>query len=101
MSYHSILVPWTFTKCIAAALAPKAVHGMTILHYIHDWLLCALSKEQAAADIALLLQHKQELGLILNPHKRQLVPSQTFVDSFLMRACLTEDQVQKVVVGFQ
>lgn len=37
------LAPWTFTKCMDAALDPLWLQGVRILNYLDDWLILAVS----------------------------------------------------------
>ncbi|KAL0182121.1 hypothetical protein M9458_021496, partial [Cirrhinus mrigala] len=42
------LSPRTFTKCVAAALAPLRLQGIRILNYIDVWLILAQSEQMVA-----------------------------------------------------
>ena len=75
------LSPRVFTRCMAAALAPLQAQGIKILPYLDDWLICAPSREEAAAQTERLLSHVSRLGLKVNIKKSCLNPSQdtTFI----------------------
>ncbi|XP_074481579.1 uncharacterized protein LOC141761839 [Sebastes fasciatus] len=73
------LAPRVFTRCMRAALAPMQARGMLILPYLDDWLICALTREQAERDTASLLHHVTRLGLTVNHAKSCLIPSQRVV----------------------
>ncbi|XP_074470437.1 uncharacterized protein LOC141754903 [Sebastes fasciatus] len=73
------LAPRVFTRCMRAALAPMQARGMLILPYLDDWLICALTREQAERDTASLLHHMTRLGLTVNHAKSCLIPSQRVV----------------------
>ncbi|XP_077412443.1 polyamine-transporting ATPase 13A3-like [Vanacampus margaritifer] len=49
---------------------------MKVLPYLDDWLICALSRDQAIRDTSMLLQHVSRLGLKVNLEKSSLVLSQ-------------------------
>lgn len=70
------LSPRVFTRCIKAALSPLQAHGLKVLPYLDDWLLCAPSRAQALHDTSCLLDHMSRLGLKVNLGKSCLVPSQ-------------------------
>ncbi|XP_029441848.1 LOW QUALITY PROTEIN: uncharacterized protein LOC115081559 [Rhinatrema bivittatum] len=97
------LAPRTFTRCMAAALAPLQALGLRILPYLDDWLVCAPTQEQAHNDTALLLNHVSHLGLTVNFAKSSLVPSQqtTFIgiaiNSLTMTASPSPQRVDDVI----
>lgn len=73
------LAPRVFTSCVAAALSPLQAQGMRILPYLDDWLICSQSEAQAQLDVAELIAHVTDLGLLVNYKKSSLVPSQETV----------------------
>lgn len=97
------LAPRTFTRCVAAALAPLQARGLRILPYLDDWLVCAPTQERARNDTSLLLQHVSQLGLTVNFAKSSLIPSQqvTFIgiviNSLTMSATPSPERVDDVV----
>lgn len=97
------LAPRTFTRCVAAALAPLQARGIRILPYLDDWLVCAPTQEQAHSDTSLLLRHVLQLGLTVNYAKSSLIPSQqvTFIgivlNSLTMSATPSPQRVDDVV----
>ena len=97
------LAPRTFTKCMEAVLAPLAARGVTILNYLDDWLVCAHSEEEVRLATCKVVQHIQQLGLVLNHEKSHLTPSQvvTFIgislDAQVMRASLPQPRVETIL----
>ncbi len=75
------LAPHTFTKCVEAALAPLQEKGICILAYLDYWAPVANTKEQAEAQLLLVLSHIQAPGFLVNLQKSALTLSQQF--SFL------------------
>ncbi len=70
------LAPWTFTKCMDAALAPLRLQDLRILNYLDDWLILASSREQVIRQRDSLLLHLRALGLWLNGQKSVLTSAQ-------------------------
>ncbi|XP_014834349.1 PREDICTED: uncharacterized protein LOC106912030, partial [Poecilia mexicana] len=97
------LSPRVFTRCVAAALSPLQAKGLKILPYLDDWLICAPTEAQAAADTHTLLHHIDLLGLRVNWQKSNLVPSQqvTFLgvtmDSLTMTARPSPQRVEGIL----
>ncbi|KAK7878584.1 hypothetical protein WMY93_030420 [Mugilogobius chulae] len=97
------LAPRTFTRCVAAALAPLQAQGLRILPYLDDWLVCAQSRNQALRDTYQLLDHVSQLGLAVNFAKSSLVPSQQIVfigimiNSVTMKASPSPQRVMDVL----
>lgn len=97
------LAPRTFTRCVAAALAPLQARGLRILPYLDDWLVCAPTQEQAQNNTSLLLHHVSQLGLTVNFAKSLLIPSQqiTFIgisiNSLTMSATPSPERVDDVI----
>ena len=75
------LAPRTFTKCMDAALAPLKLRGMRVLNYLDDWLIIAQSRSQLVEHRTMLLDHLENLGIMINWTRSSLNPSQTI--SFL------------------
>ena len=97
------LSPRVFTRCMAAALCPLQARGLKILPYLDDWLVCAPTEAQAAADTRTLLDHMDLLGLCVNWQKSNLIPSQqvTFLgitmDSLSMTARPSPQRVESIL----
>ncbi len=69
----------TFMKSIDVAFSPLRQMGICILNYSDDWLVLARSERELAAHRELLLSHLERLGLVIIPHKSQLLFSQRAV----------------------
>lgn len=89
------LAPHVFTRCMSAAPSPLWSKGMRILPYLHNWLLCAPTRQHVLHDTRILLEHIQRLDLTVNDTKNHLVlvQSVTFsrikLDSLTMSAALS------------
>ncbi|KAL0147981.1 hypothetical protein M9458_056708 [Cirrhinus mrigala] len=102
------LAPFTFTKCIDAPLSPLRQMGIQILNYLDDRIVLAKSERELVAHKELLLSHLDCLGLIINPHKSQLLPRQrvvflgTILDSTQIRAWINAGMIpdDSVIGGF-
>lgn len=87
---------------MTAALHPLWSRGMRILPYLDNWLLCSPTKQQAARNTRLLLEHVQKLGLAVNKAKSCLNPVQTItyigmiLDSRVISATLSHARVDRV-----
>lgn len=51
------LAPRTFSKCVETALQPLRRMGMRVLFYLHDLLLLARSRQEAALQMKRLVTH--------------------------------------------
>lgn len=71
------LAPQLFTKVVEAALQPLRRKGIRVLACIDDYLLCALSREQANRDTHTLRTHLTTLGFRSNLAKGSMVPAQS------------------------
>lgn len=97
------LAPRTFTKCMAAALAPLRREGVQILNYLDDWLICTASKVMALRHTKMVMDHLTGLGLTINGEKSNLVPSQStqflgiILDSPSMKAKLSQERVASML----
>ena len=47
LPFGPALAPCIFTRCMRAALTSLCLTGLTILPYLDDWLICALSLREA------------------------------------------------------
>ena len=96
------LAPRTFTKCMDAALAPLRLRGMRVLNYLDDWLIIAQSRSQLVEHRTMLLDHLENLGIMINWTKSSLNPSQTIsflgivLDSRSMTAQLSQQRALRI-----
>ena len=68
--------PQVFSRVVAAVSA--ILHSMAIrmLRYLDDWLVQSFSRESLLRDLQTVLDLCHELGIVVNPQKSHLVPSQ-------------------------
>ncbi len=69
LSFGLLFAPCTFTKCVEVALVPFREKGVRILACLDNWALVANTKEQAEAQLSLVLSHIQALGFSVNLRK--------------------------------
>ncbi|XP_047240834.1 uncharacterized protein LOC124879987 [Girardinichthys multiradiatus] len=50
LSFGLSLSPQVFTRCVAVALSLLQARGLRILPYLDDWLICAVTRDQAIQD---------------------------------------------------
>ncbi|KAI2659830.1 Transposon Ty3-G Gag-Pol polyprotein [Labeo rohita] len=99
------LSPYTFTKCVDAALAPLRLWGIRTLNYIDDWLILAQSEHMAVQHRDVVLAHLKELGLRLNAKKSVLSSLQrtTYLgkvwDSTTMQARLSPARIESILTA--
>ena len=97
------LSPRVFVKCAQAALAPLRQRGLRVASYIDDWLLCADSAVDAAAQTRQVAAHMSSLGFTINLKKSVMVPAQTIdyigisLDSLSFTARLSQDRVESLL----
>ena len=73
--------------------------GIRMLRYLDDWLIQASSKEECLQARETVLSLCQELGIIINLEKSQLVPTQVatylglVIDATTLRASSTHTRI--------
>ena len=99
-----------FTRVMAPVSA--ILHSMEIRmrRYLDDWLVQSASREFLLRDLQTVLQLCHELGIVVNPQKSNLVPSQVVqylgvvIDSASFRASPSEERIswlQSTAAEFQ
>ena len=74
--------------------------GIRMLRYLDDWLIQASSKEECLQARETVLSLCQELGIIINLEKSQLVPTQVatylglVIDATTLRASPTQTRMR-------
>ena len=68
--------PQVFTRVMAPVSAILHSMGIRMRRYLDDWLVQSSSRESLLRDLQTVLQHCHELGIVVNPQKSNLVPSQ-------------------------
>ena len=65
-----------FTRVMAPVSAILHSMGIRMRQYLNDWLVQSTSRESLLGDLQTVLQLCHELGIVVNPQKSNLVPSQ-------------------------
>ena len=94
--------PQVFTRVMAPVA--KMVHsmGVRLLRYLDDWLILASTEQECLWAKDQVLQLCQQLGIVINPEKSSLVPSQRstylgmILDSRTFTASPTPERVKKL-----
>ena len=68
--------PQVFTRVMAPVSAILHSLGIRMRRYLDDWLVQSSSRESLLEDRQTVLQLCHELGIVVNPQKSNLVPSQ-------------------------
>ena len=68
--------PQAFTRVMAPVSAFLHQAGTRLRRYLDDWLIQASSREQVLLALESVLQLCQDLGIVVNWEKSQLIPSQ-------------------------
>ena len=68
--------PQVFTRVMAPVSAILHSLGIRIRRYLDDWLVQSSSRESLLEDLQTVFQLCHELGIVVNPQKSNLVPSQ-------------------------
>ena len=71
--------PRIFTKIMRAVAAHLRLGGSVLLQYFDDWLLHQSIRQSLLTDLARCWRIVSDLGLMLNPLKSDLTPSQDFI----------------------
>jgi hypothetical protein len=70
--------PWLFTRIMVTVKEFVHLQAIQLYLYLDDWLAQMASHVQGEKEALFLLQLCQELGLVVNWKKSELVPSQDF-----------------------
>jgi len=70
--------PWIFTKVMGQVKALAQEDGIQLFLYLDDWLGQSPSPSQAHRDIRSLVLLCEQLGLVINWEKSELIPMQVF-----------------------
>ena len=68
--------PQVFTRVMAPVSAILHSMGIRMRRYLDDWLVQSASRESFVQDLQTVLHLCHELGIVVNPQKSNLVPSQ-------------------------
>ena len=93
--------PQVFSRVMAPVSAILHSWGIRMRRYLDDWLVQSSSREALLRDLQVVLDLCQELGIVVNPSKSHLVPSQVVqylgvvIDSRSFRASPSSERVRK------
>ena len=102
--------PQVFTRVMAPVSAILHSLGIRMRRYLDDWLVQSSSRESLLTDLQTVLGLCHELGIVINPLKSNLVPSQVVqylgvvIDSTSFRASPSVERVtrlQSTAIAFQ
>ena len=91
-----------FTRVMAPVSAILHSMGIRMRRYLDDWLVQSTSRESLLTDLQTVLQLCHELGIVVNPQKSNLVPSQVVqylgvvIGSTSFRASLSEERISRL-----
>ena len=94
--------PQVFTRVMAPVSAILHSMGIRMRRYLDDWLVQSSSRESLLGDLQTVLQLCHELGIVVNPQKSNLVPSQVVqylgvvIDSTSFRASPSEERISRL-----
>ena len=68
--------PQVFSRVVAPVSAILHSWGIRMRRYLDDWLVQSSSRDSLLRDLQVMLDLCRELGIVVNPEKSHLVPSQ-------------------------
>ena len=99
---HS-MAPQVFTRVMAPVSAILHSMGIRMRRYLDDWLVQSSSQASLLRDLQTVLQLCHELGIVVNPQKSNLVPSQVaqylgvVIDAKTFRASPSQERVSRLL----
>ena len=94
--------PQVFTRVMAPVSAILHSLGIRMRRYLADWLVQSSSRESLLEGLQTVLQLCQELGIVINPQKSNLIPSQVVqylgvvIDSTSFRASPSVERISRL-----
>ena len=94
--------PQVFTRVMAPVSAILHSMGIRMRRYLDDWLVQSSSRASLVRDLQTVLLLCHELGIVVNPQKSNLVPSQivqylgVVIDSISFRASPSQDRISRL-----
>ena len=94
--------PQVFTRVMAPVSAILHSMGIRMRRYLDDWLVQSSSQESLLRDLQTVLLLCHELGIVVNPQKSNLVPSQVVqylgvvIDTTSFRASPSQERISKL-----
>ena len=95
--------PQVFTRVMAPVSAILHSMGIRMRRYLDDWLVQSSSRDSLVRDLQTVLSLCHELGIVVNPQKSNLVPSQivqylgVVIDSTSFRASPSQDRISRLL----
>ena len=92
-----------FTRVMAPVSAMLHSMGIRMRRYLDDWLVQSSSQASLLRDLQTVFQLCHELGIVVNPQKSSLVPSQVVqylgvvIDAKTFRASLSQERISKLL----
>ena len=96
------MAPQVFTRVMAPISAILHSMGIRMRRCLDDWLVQSSSRESLFRDLQTVLQLCHELGIVVNPQKSNLVPSQVvqylgvIIDTTSFRASPSQERISKL-----
>ena len=94
--------PQVFTRVMAPVSAILHSMGIRMRRYLDDWLVQSSSRESLLRDLQTVLRLCHKLGIVVNPQKSNLVPSQVvqylrvIIDPTSFRASPSQERISKL-----
>ena len=95
--------PQVFTRVMAPVSAILHSMGIRMRRYLDDWLVQSSSQTSLLRDLQTVLQLCHELGIVVNPQKSNLVPSQVVqylgvvINADTFRASPSQERISKLL----
>ena len=95
--------PQVFTRVMAPVSAILHSMGIRMRRYLDDWLVQSYSRESLVQDLQTVLHLCHELGIVVNPQKSNLIPSQVvqylgvLIDAQSFRASPSPERVSRLL----
>ena len=94
--------PQVFSRVMAPVSAILHFWGIRMRRYLDDWLVQSSSRESLLHDLRVVLDLCHELGIVVNPEKSRLKPSQVLrylgvvIDTRSFRASPSPDRIARL-----
>ena len=95
--------PQVFTRVMAPVSAILHSMGIRMRRYLDDWLVQSSSRESLLRDLQTVLHLCHELGIVVNPQKSNLIPSQVvqylgvIIDTTSFRASPSQERISRLL----
>ena len=102
LGFRLSTAPQVFTRVMAPVSAILHSWGIRMRRYLDDWLVQSSSRDSLLHDLQVVLDLCRELGIVVNPAKSHLVPSQVVqylgvvIDSRSFRASQSSERVARL-----